>query len=93
MKWYSIVEKCLVYVSLNSNNKKSPGTKRNIAVVVMIISIIISPVRPWQILMLMDNWRIDKIDWVDSGRLVDIFLLKEVGKRIIKRTKRLITVT
>lgn len=74
MKWYSIVEKCLVYVSLNSNNKKSPGTKRNIAVVVMIISIIISPVRPWQILMLMDNWRIDKIDWVDSGRLVDIFL-------------------
>jgi len=33
-------------VSLNSNNKKSPGTKRNIAVVVMIISIIISPVRP-----------------------------------------------
>jgi len=29
-------------VSLNSNNKKSPGTKRNIPVVVMIITIIIS---------------------------------------------------
>ena len=79
MKWYSIVEKCLVYVSLNSNNKKSPGTKHNIPVVVMIITITISPVRPWQILMLMDNWRIDNwiidgIVWVDSGRLMDIFL-------------------
>ena len=74
MKWYSIVEKCLVYVSLNSNNKKSPGTKHNILGVVTIIAIIISPVRPWQILMLMDNWRIDKTDWVDSGRLMDIFL-------------------
>ena len=74
MKWYSIVEKCLVYVSLNSNNKKSPGTKHNIPVVVMIITITIPPVRPWQILMLIDNWIIDEIVWVDSGRLMDIFL-------------------
>lgn len=41
MKWYSIVEKCLVYVSLNLNNKKLFGIKCNIFVVVMIIIIII----------------------------------------------------
>jgi len=34
-------------VSLNSNNKKPPGTKRNILGFVIIIAIIISPVRPY----------------------------------------------
>jgi len=33
-------------VSLNSNNKKSPGTKHNIPVVVMIITITISLSEP-----------------------------------------------
>ncbi|EHR81702.1 hypothetical protein SEVCU118_0766 [Staphylococcus epidermidis VCU118] len=33
-------------MSLNSNNNKSPGTKRNIPGFVMIIAIIITPVRP-----------------------------------------------